>query len=288
MKMKKICTLLIVCISSTVFCQSDELIVPFFNNGKWGFMNKAKEIIVCPKYEEAYPSFSNRLRIKINGKYGYIDQTGKITIKPKYEVAEDFKHGIAKVEHKGKVTYINYDGKKNKQSIALCGTHKNCHHPKLSSKIKIIEEDQKLGIIHDRIIRTNNKTSYTPDTIQPMFDAIFPITHQLMGLKMDSLIAFSHEGSYLTGKDYILENLDFVYQAIKQFDCDLCSDGKNEYIGIKKDNLWGFMRIYIEPIEHIIPKYFSINSLVEGFALVEFEIGKFGYIDSKGTEYFIR
>lgn len=121
-----------------------------------------------------------------------------------------------------------------------------------------------------------------------MFDSIFPITHQLMGFQKDSLIAFSHEGSFTIGKEYILNNLNFVYQDIIQFDCNICSDGKNEFIGVKQNNLWGYLRIDMEPKYHIEPKYLSINSLAEGFALVEYEIGKFGYIDSKGTEYFIR
>lgn len=141
--MKKIITIFLICLCSKAFCQSNELIIPFLEDGKWGFMNEAKEIIVSPIYEEAYPSLSNRFRIKIKGKYGYIDKSGEIVIKPKYENAEDFnRHGVAKVERKGKVKYIVYSGKKYKQNFALCGAHGNCHHPFLSSRVQIIEENQ--------------------------------------------------------------------------------------------------------------------------------------------------
>lgn len=285
---KLVTTILGLSISTALFCQSNEMIAPFFENGKWGFINQHKEIIIEPTYEEAYPSISDRLRIKTNGKYGYVDHSGTMVIKAKYESAKDFKHGIAKVNHRGKEIYINSEGKINKQSLALCGTHYHCHTPRLSKNIEIIQEEDKFGIIHDRIKRDSSIATYVPDTIPAIFDSIFPITHQLMGLVKDSMISFSHEGSYLGGKEYVLKNLNFIYQDIKQFQCNLCGEGKNEYIGIKQNNLWGYMRIYLEPIAHIHPKYHSISSLAEGFALVEYELGKFGYIDSKGNEYFIR
>jgi len=42
------------------------------------------------------------------------------------------------------------------------------------------------------------------------------------------------------------------------------------------------------PLDHITPKYLNISSLAKGYALVEYDHGKFGYIDSYGNEYFIR
>lgn len=138
------------------------------------------------------------------------------------------------------------------------------------------------------MVRETNQVKYLPDTISPMFDSIVPISHQLMYFVKDSLIAFSHKGSYLAGAEYIMENLKFEYEQVQLFNCSLCNVGKNEFIGVKKEGLWGYMRIYIDPEEHIEPKYLSINSLAEGFALVEYEIEKFGYIDFNGNEYFIR
>ena len=137
------------------------------------------------------------------------------------------------------------------------------------------------------MVRETNQVKYLPDTISPMFDSIVPISHQLMYFVKDSLIAFSHKGSYLAGAEYIMENLKFEYEQVQLFNCSLCNVGKNEFIGVKKEGLWGYMRIYIDPEEHIEPKYLSINTLAERFALVEYEIEKFEYIDINGNEYFI-
>ena len=286
--MNRILAILFLTNCLNLFSQSNEIIVPFFNNGKWGFMNEKKDIIVCPVYEEAFPSYSNRLRIKMGGKYGYIDQNGKVVVKPKFIEADNFEHGIAKVNLKGTSYYINSKGKKNKVQIPLCGTHKNCFHPKLNDRIKVVEKDGKLGIVHDRMTREDGLSAYLPDTIPPMFDSIVAVSHQLMYLVKDSLIAFSHEGSYYAGADYIVDNLNFEYEQIELFNCRICREGKNEFIGIKKNGLWGYMRVSIKLMKHIMPKYLRIESLASGFALVEYEAGKFGYIDRNGNEYFIR
>lgn len=92
--------------------------------------------------------------------------------------------------------------------------------------------------------------------------------------------SFSHEGNYYGGGQYIVENLDFQYLEIETFRCKLCEEGINQYVGVKKDGLWGYVSVYIDAEEHIYPKYISISSMAKGFALVEYEKRKFGYIDS--------
>ena len=286
--MKAIITFIFLINFLSSYSQTNDIIVPFYDNGKWGYLNKNKEIVVFPKYEEVYPSFSNRLRIKLNGKYGYIDQKGKLVIKPKFIEAEDFKYGIAKVSLRHKSFNINTEGKRNKIGVAVCGTHYNCSFPKLSDDIEIIEEDGKLGIVHDKIVKESVQAVYLSDTISPIFDSIVPISHQLMYLVKDSLIAFSNQAIYITGSEFILKNLNFDYEQVVLYSCLLCNKGIHQLIGVKKNGLWGYMRIYIDPQKCIEPKYLQINSLADGFALVDYAEAKFGYIDSDGNEYFIR
>ena len=277
-------------INISLDAQSTEMIVPFYNKGKWGFMNKNKDIIVCPKYEEAYPSTSDRYRVKVKGKYGFIDNGGKLVIKAKYDSAEDFNYGIAKVTRKGNTKYITKEGKRNRVSVGGgCGTHYSCSFPNIREVVEIIEDQGKLGIVHEKMIRNENKkTYYVSDTIQPVFDSIIPIGSQLMYIVKDSLISFAHDGYFLAGADYILDNLNFEFEDVKLFSCDLCCKGVYEIIGVKKNGLWGYMKIDHEPEDFIEPKYLRINSFADGFALVEYEEEKFGYIDSRGNEYFIR
>lgn len=270
--------ILFLLIHSNLYSQSTEMIVPFYNNGKWGFMNKYKDIVVCPKYEEAYPSASDRYRVKKKGKYGFINRSGKLVIKAKYDDAEDFDGRIALVTRKGKAKYITSDGKKNKVLFGRCGNHP-CLRPKIGKSLEIIESNGKYGILHKRLPR---------DTIPSVFDTIVPISHQLMYLVKDSLISLLHQGSFWSVAEHMMEKLNFEYEDIELYNCNLCSIGLNEVIGIKKNGLWGYRKIYFRNEEYIKPKYLSINSLADGFALVEYKEGKFGYIDYLGNEYFIR
>ncbi len=273
-----LCSLIFLLISTSLMSQSSEMIVPFYNNGKWGFMNKNKDIIVCPKYEEAFPSTSGRYRVKLKGKYGYIDTNGKMVIKAKYDEAEDFNFLFADVKRKGKSYNIDIHGRKNQKVFGRCGTH-YCTRPRISRNLEIVNGRGKYGFIHNKIMS---------DTIKPMFDTIVPLSYQLMYLEKDNLKAISHEGTYWSNIDSVIQNLKFEYEEVKLFRCDFCGQGTDDVFGVKKNGFWGFIKEKHYNDDFISPKYYSIESLADGFALVEYEIGKYGYIDQQGNEYFIR
>ena len=270
---------------------AQEKIVPFYNNGKWGLMNSKKEIIVCPKFEEAYPPYgSNLCRVKIKGKYGFLNFEGKYAIKPKYDSANDFEYGISKVTRRGKSFAIRPNGKKHEGIIGICGTHP-CMIPSLRKSVNIYEVDSKIGFTHKRINKIHSSTNETKvDSIPAVFDEIVPVTHQLMYLVKDSMIAFLHEGSIMMDSKYVMENLSFVYEDLELFSCYMCKEGYLELIGFKRNGFWGFGNYNIgnELTEKIEAKYLQIESLAKGYAIVEYEMGKFGYIDYQGNEYFIR
>ena len=276
--------LIFILINTSLRSQNTEMIVPFYNNGKWGFMNKNKDIIVCPKYEEAYPSTSDRYRVKTKGKYGFIDDSGNMVIKAKYDEAEDFEYGIAEVKRRGKTKHIRKDGNINKTLFGRCGNHP-CVRPRINSSLEIIKQDGKYGIVNKKLESTLRKKI---DTIPAIFDSIVPVTHQLLYLVKDSLASFLHQGSFWSGADRVMQKLNFEFEDIRLFNCNLCSAGFSEVVGIKKNGFWGYRKIYDRDEKHIEPKYLSIHSLAKGFALVEYEKEKFGYIDYLGNEYFIR
>ena len=289
--MHRLLIFLIFLLISTVLCaQSTEMIVPFSDEGKWGFMNIAKEIVVSPQFEEAYPSpSSGRYRVKLKGKYGFIDGSGKMLIKNKYDEAHDFRYGIAEVTLGDKVFYIKKDGSENEKMIALCGNHSGCTTPKLSENIHIYKENNKYGIVNNELKRYSEiKRSTEPDTIRPAFDSIVPISYRLMYLIKDDRYAFLRISKYWGGAKKVGDNLKFDFEDVKLFPCSFCLTGKDRIIGIKKNGLWGYKKLYFAPEDFIEPKYISIESLADGFALVEYEKDKFGYIDQQGNEYFIR
>lgn len=277
----------IICLNGTL-AQSGGIIVPYCEDDKWGFMNADKEVIVAPIYDLAYPPHYGVARVKLGNKYGYVNMTGELIGSVKYTSATDFRFGSAQVEHRRKNYCISTDGKKNKSYGSTCGHHDTCSHPSINKSLEIISKDNKLGFVFEKAYRNQSgRLQYETDTIAPQFDSIGAISHQVMYLIRGDSISFAHQGSFLAGAEYILDNLDFRYEAIKTFKCTRCSN-INEFVGFKENGLWGFKHIDITPKDHISAKYLSIASLADGFSLVEFEEGSFGYIDAKGREYFIR
>jgi len=83
--------------------------------GKWGFINNIGEIIIPPRYDDAYIFSDGRAAIKRQGFYGYIDTLGNFLIKPRLDLANSFTEGIAVIQEGEKVYLINTSGEKLKE-----------------------------------------------------------------------------------------------------------------------------------------------------------------------------
>lgn len=80
-------------------------------NGKYGYMNSVGEVIIEPKFYQAFDFSEGLAAIREKGYYGYIDKTGQFVISPGFEDAGKFKDGIAIVRTKeNKEVYINTKG----------------------------------------------------------------------------------------------------------------------------------------------------------------------------------
>lgn len=124
------------------------------------------------------------------------------------------------------------------------------------------------------------------DTLPPKFDSIMPITHQLMYLIKEGKGDFLHEGSFGRGLPYFRSYWS-KYDDLKLFNCDFCREGLYHFRCQSKR----FVGVYGGSVDsewHIEPRYLSVEGFDNGFALVEFETGRFGYIDDQGNEYFFR
>jgi len=82
----------------------------FEENGKWGYWNWEKRIIIPPTYDRAEGFFEGMAAVMLDGKWGYIDWTGEMVIPPTFEWAMYFSEGMAPVKIGGKWGYINREG----------------------------------------------------------------------------------------------------------------------------------------------------------------------------------
>ena len=82
----------------------------FQENGKWGFINTAGDVVVEPQYEDCHDFINDFAAVKIGGKWGFIDKYHKLVIPPGFHDVKDFKNGLAIVLKDGKWGVINTKG----------------------------------------------------------------------------------------------------------------------------------------------------------------------------------
>lgn len=80
-------------------------------DGKWGYLDRRKRLIVKPQYENAWPFYEGLAAVQKHGKWGYINRYGKTVIAHKFDRPGQFIQGKAKVIYKGKKMYINRYGR---------------------------------------------------------------------------------------------------------------------------------------------------------------------------------
>ncbi|BBM82162.1 WG repeat-containing protein [Candidatus Uabimicrobium amorphum] len=83
----------------------------FFENGKWGFIDKKGQKVIAAQYEDVDAFCENLARVKMDGKYGYIDLEGQLVIPAIYDEASiEWKDGRILVAIDKKCGFINSKG----------------------------------------------------------------------------------------------------------------------------------------------------------------------------------
>src|SRR4030042_1078127 len=96
---------------NTGLVQTEKLLYPIVQKGKWGYIDKSGTIVITPQFDKVR-FFSDSLAVvRIGVKWGYIDTSGKIVITPKFDLAMNFKDGLAVVQIGDKWGYIDKSGK---------------------------------------------------------------------------------------------------------------------------------------------------------------------------------
>ncbi len=79
-------------------------------DGRYGFKNANGQVVIDPKYDQAWYFVDGLARVQIDGLWGYIDRNGDMKIEPEFDVAWDFEDGIARVKVGDAFGYINSAG----------------------------------------------------------------------------------------------------------------------------------------------------------------------------------
>ncbi|MFL9843020.1 WG repeat-containing protein [Flavobacterium rhizosphaerae] len=165
-------------------------LMPYNDNGLWGYKNNEGKIIIAPQYNFARTFEYDAARVILNGKWGLIDTLGAVLAAPQYDsiskpnamslppvyvVSKNNKLGLA--DAKGKIICaVQYD--------EISGGYKNYFSTKLGDKYGIASRQKtivpalydRVGIYDDKGFFTvfKNKKEYLVDTLGYEYDIIPP------------------------------------------------------------------------------------------------------------------
>ena len=270
------------------YCQYD-WIFPFYEDGMYGYTNSSGDTVVKAIFQEASPTLGKLGIVKVKGRYGYINNEGKIVIKPKFDSATPFDRGVSYAKKKKKTYGFHSNGERVTHSIAVCGMA-YCYEPNQDEKSILSDSLEKKGVVYQRY-DLHSKT-FMADTLTPEFDSIFPIGRQVLGIRQEKKIAILFVNAGMESPQSIKDGMKFDFDDIKLFKCAMDihpgEPGYEPIIGYKQGNLWGYIDVLAGIKILTKPKYLTISSLGNKYALVEFSPQRFGYIDDSGMEYFER
>ncbi|MBI1992496.1 MAG: WG repeat-containing protein, partial [Candidatus Omnitrophica bacterium] len=91
--------------------KSSEGLLAFSTNRKWGYVDRAGELVIPPQFDAAQPFSGGLAAVRIGHKEGYINKTGAFVISPQFDMAGGFSEGLAPVEVGVYWGYVDQTGK---------------------------------------------------------------------------------------------------------------------------------------------------------------------------------
>ncbi len=89
-----------------------ENLEPIILEGKWGFMNRHKEVIIPCKYDIVHNFQCGVAAVSLNERWGFINKEGKLVIPLMYDFAFEFVDNIAEVSLNGEKININLNNER--------------------------------------------------------------------------------------------------------------------------------------------------------------------------------
>lgn len=85
-------------------------LIPFTENGKWGFMDNTKKTVIEAKYDFVRLYKEGIARVKLNGKWGLINMEGEVVADFRYDKIGSPWQGMFRIHSDDKIGYANIKG----------------------------------------------------------------------------------------------------------------------------------------------------------------------------------
>lgn len=265
---------------------SDDLSA-YYENGKWGFINKAGAVVISPDYEEVQDFVNGLSIVKKGGKWGVINKNGKSVHECEYESISGFDSGVAYAEKNNNSFYLYSTGK----STQLPNT-KYIYFP-FSDGLARIQNvktgewgytDPK-GIIaieaefasasdfkNGHAVVTSKGKSYVINKKGDMKAAPFMLD--------ENVVVFSNGSGYIKGNDGMLQFFDKTFDVKPQKYLEIREFSSNVAKTKRQDGKVVIINEKGEPFM-LLSQYDDAGDFSEGLAWVK-RNGKYGYVDITG------
>lgn len=97
-------------VHKTENCAYNENLSVVIKDNKYGYVNKKGEVLISPRFDEAFSFDDGLALIRQDDKYGYINPKGEIVIRPQFDNAWGFWDGRAKIAQDDKFGFIDKKG----------------------------------------------------------------------------------------------------------------------------------------------------------------------------------
>jgi hypothetical protein len=252
----------------SLFCIqiNSQTIFPFRDGNKWFYVDTNLKAISKTTYQFCYPIFQGCAVVKLKGKYGLINSKAEQLTKCIYDTI-NYEHGypIVAVQNKKQII-LDINGKivKNYPEGA-CGGVTN-----FTSYLWTYKKNKKIGILKEWHGNYNDHGYW--DTLPAIYDELLENGCGIGYVKVNS--------KWGAVNSLGVEVLSIVFDSVQVAPC---ANHYFCYTRIKRNNLFGYANYKAEIV--VEPKYQDAKPFIINFALVKVN-NKWGYIDSKGREYF--
>ncbi|MEI7480733.1 MAG: WG repeat-containing protein [Elusimicrobiota bacterium] len=253
MKPLILCICLLSSYTPVLYAQgTDTPLMPYRFGHLWGYADKAKKVIIRPRFNFAWPFREGLAMVISGGRYNYIGTAGKLISPISYQAAGEFSEGLAPVKLKGAWGYIDKTGR-----TVIPFEYESAMQ--VSEGLSGAKKDGRWGVLDITSKR------FTPTK----YDEIFQFSQGLARVKTGGLYGYI----YKTG----VEAIPPVYEEAFSF-----QDG---FASARLRVQYGF--ISLETKSFKAKEFFNIGPYTEGLAHAERQLdasGRCGYIDTEGLE----
>ncbi len=263
-------------------------IIPYYENGLWGYKNTQRQVVIAPRFEEAYEFESDVAFAKENGLYGLLSINDVWLIEPCWTQVLEFSEGYAAVKLGEKWGYIDQSGKLvtdytfRDAGSFHCGraavrTGSAYGYIDIFGTLAVSARWRKAGdFSEDLAFATSDE--YERDRhyiIDKVGEKVATLGSQLKGTTFSEgfAVVIDHDTTY-----YYMNALGRSAFQTTYLDAKAFSEG---LAAVKNEEGWGYINTLGS--YEIAPQYFQADSFSENCAAVLDSItGKWGYINTKG------